>query len=262
MTWQGFSYASETTWSAFRYATETFWFPPSRKGSASNTVCLQWERKGLNKGKKDYYMPWNQYLYWTYGFIVPGSMLRKAFCGSSWRVRTERVRDSVGTLRNVNPLVFPSFISCQSAPPVRGDCLVTLGVPRGLEHRTKCTEFQEEARNLMILLQGPCTRPMQSCASTYQLPCISDSKWLTCMSKCRTPVLSLHLASKFPAYISGLEEQPVCPKACPHFPATVIHPVEDVPAPDTNVVQWSLQIISASAVLPILLARESVSMCK
>lgn len=45
------------------------------------------------------------------------------------------------------------------------------------------------------------------------------------------------------------------------FPAMVIHPVEDIPAPDTNFVQLSLQIISSdSAALPILLARESISM--
>lgn len=44
------------------------------------------------------------------------------------------------------------------------------------------------------------------------------------------------------------------------FPAMVIHPVEDIPAPDTNFVQLSLQIISDSAALPILLARESISM--
>lgn len=80
------------------------------------------------------------------------------------------------TLRNVNPPVFPSFISCQSTPSVRGDCLVTPGCPKGLRALPKCTEFQKDARNLMILLQGPCTRPTQSCASTYQLPCISDSK--------------------------------------------------------------------------------------
>lgn len=143
----------------------------------------------------------------------------KAFCSSSWRVKTERVRDSVGSLRIVNPLVFPSFVSCRSTQSVWGDCLVTPGVPRGSEHCTKCTKFQEETRNLMILLQGPCTGPVQSCASTYQLPCISDSKWLTCMSKCRTPVLSLHIASKFPAPISGLEEQPICPKTCPPAPS-------------------------------------------
>lgn len=187
-------------------------------------------------------------------------MLWKAFCSSSWRVRTEQVSDSVGTLRNVNPVAFPSFISCQSTPSVRGDCLVTPGCPKGLGALHKCTEFQEEARNLMIPLQGPHTRPMQGCASTYQLPCISDSKWLTCTSKCRTPVLSLHLASKFPPSISSLEEQPIYPKACPPFPATAIDPVEDIPAPDTNSVQLSLQIISASAVLPTLLARESISM--
>lgn len=141
-------------------------------------------------------------------------MLWKAFCSFSWRIRTERVRDCVGTLKNVNPPVFPPFISCQSAPSVRGDCLVTPGRPKGLRAMPKCTEFQKEARNVMILLQGPGTRPIQSCVSTYQLPCISDSKWLTNMSKCRTPVPSLHLALYFPTSIAGLEAQSQGPKAC------------------------------------------------
>lgn len=59
-------------------------------------------------------------------------MLWKAFCSSSWGVKTKKARDSVGTLRNVNRLVFPSFISCQSTPSPQGDCLVTPGCPKGL----------------------------------------------------------------------------------------------------------------------------------
>lgn len=48
------------------------------------------------------------------------------------------------------------------------------------------------------------------------------------------------------------------PKACFPFSAMVIEP-EDVLALDTNFVQLSLQITSASALLPILLAREWIS---
>jgi len=76
-----------------------------------------------------------------------------------------------------------------------------------------------------------------------------------------TTCSQLALSLKIPCFHFRPGRAARMPESLSSFPAAIIGPVENVPAPDTNFVQLAIHIASASAVLPILLTRESVSMC-